>query len=201
MWRHDVVEDYIKSGKLSARELSIVLKEAETYKKGVFTASLGSLNANKELVSYTNEDVRKSNIYFPAPQEAYRTFNIIQSLIIQEYAGKKLDVAQISEVQFVHYPIGGKFNWHQDILGLRPGETKTRGLTFSMNLSDSDDYDGGNLTLKLSEDKTMDLGREKGSWIVFPSFIRHRVDEVTRGSRDAIVVWSHLTMPEIHSMK
>jgi len=196
-----MIEDYIRYGKLSGRELSVVLKEAENYKKNTFTASLGGLNEKKELVSYTNEDVRKSDIYFPAPQEARRTFNVIQSLIIQEYAGKKLDVAQISEVQFVHYPIGGKFDWHQDIIGLRPGETKTRGLTFSMNLSDTDEYDGGNLTLKLTEDKTMSLGREKGSWIVFPSFIRHRVDEVTRGSREAIVVWSHLTMPEIHSMK
>lgn len=196
-----MVEDYIKAGKLSKRELSIVLREAETYKKSVFTASLGGLNEKKELVGYVNENVRKSDIYFPTPQEAYRTFNIIQSIIIQEYAGKKLDVAHISEVQFVHYPLGGKFDWHQDIIGMRPGETKTRGLTFSMNLSNSDDYDGGNLTLKLSEDRTINLGRESGSWIVFPSFIRHRVDEITRGSREAIVVWSHLTMPEIHSMK
>lgn len=196
-----MIEDYIKTGKLTARELSIVLREAETYKKNAFAASLGRLDKKKELVSYTDEAFRKSDIYFPAPQEAYRTFNIIQSLIIQEYAGKKLDVSNISEMQFVLYPIGGKFDWHQDILGFRPGEIRTRGLTFSMNLSDSDEYDGGNLTLKLPEDKTMNLSREKGSWIIFPSFIRHRVDEVTRGSREAMVTWSHLTKEEIHSMK
>lgn len=196
-----MIEDYVKSGRLSARELSMVLKEADSYKENAVKASLGGLDKNKELVKYTDETVRKSDIYFPAPQEAYRTFNTIQSLIIQEYAGKKLDVAQISEVQFVHYPLGGKFDWHQDIIGMRPGETKTRGLTFSMNLSDSDEYEGGNLTLKLPEEKTMSLGREKGSWIVFPSFIRHKVDEVTRGSRNAIVVWSYLTVPEIQSMK
>jgi PKHD-type hydroxylase len=70
-----------------------------------------------------------------------------------------------------------------------------------MNLSDSDEYEGGNLTLKLSDGKTMNLSREKGSWIVFPSFVRHKVDEVTRGSRNAIVVWSHLTKEEIKSMR
>ena len=196
-----MIEDFIKTGKLSDREIYVVLKEAEKYRKDAFTASLGGLNEKKELVGYTNENFRKSNVYFPSPQEAHRTFNIIQSLIIQEYAGKKLDVAQISEVQFVHYPLGGKFDWHQDIIGMRPGQTKTRGLTFSMNLSDSDEYEGGNLILKLSEDKNINLGREKGSWIVFPSFIRHRVDEVTRGSREAIVVWSYMTIPEIQSMK
>lgn len=196
-----MIEDYIRYGKLSGRELSAVLNDAEGYKKNAFTALLGGLNEKREMVSYADENMRKSDIYFPSSLEARRTYNVIQSLIIEEYAGKKLDVAQISEVQFVHYPLGGKFNWHHDILGLRPGEIKTRGLTFSMNLSDSDEYEGGNLTLKLSEDKTMSLGREKGSWIVFPSFIRHKVDEITRGSRDAIVVWSYLTVDEINSMK
>jgi PKHD-type hydroxylase len=162
---------------------------------------MGNLNEKKELVSYFDEKIRKSDIYFPVPKEAYGTFNIIQSLIIQEYAGKKLNVADISEVQFVHYPLGGKFDWHQDIIGFRPGETKTRGLTFSMNLSESDEYEGGNLTLKLSENKTMNLSREKGSWIVFPSFVKHRVDEVTRGHRNAMVVWSYLTKQEIQSMR
>ncbi len=196
-----MVEDFIKTGKLSVRELSIVLREAENYKKNVFAASLGGLNEKKELVGYHDENIRKSQIYFPAPQEAYGTFNVIQSLIIQEYAGKNLDVTNISEVQFVHYPIGGKFNWHHDILGFRPGDLRTRGLTFSMNLSNSDNYEGGNLTLKLSEDRMISLGREIGSWIVFPSFIRHKVDEVTKGFRDAIVVWSHLTKEEIKSMQ
>lgn len=196
-----MVEDYIKMGKLSDRELSIVLKEAEKYKKRRYTAAISNMDKNKEIRSYVDEAFRKSDIYFPDPQEARGTFNIIQSLIIQEYAGKKLDVAQISEVQFVHYPIGGKFNWHSDIIGLKPGQTKTRGLTFSMNLSESDEYDGGNLTLKLSEDKLINLSRDRGSWIVFPSFVRHAVDEVTRGSREAIVVWSHLTKPEIQSLR
>lgn len=196
-----MTEDFIRTGKLSDREIYVILKEAEKYKKNAFTASLGGYNEKRELLSYTNEDFRKSKVYFPKPQEAHRTFNIIQSLIIQEYAGKKLDVAQISEVQFVHYPLGGKFDWHQDIIGMRPGQAKTRGLTFSMNLSNSDEYEGGNLILKTQEDKILNLSGEKGSWIIFPSFIRHKVDEVTRGNREAIVVWSYMTPSEIQSMK
>lgn len=197
MWRYTMIEDFIKFGKLSEREISTVLKEAEQYKNKVSSAKL----TDSKKHGYENESIRKSSVYFPMSTEAYRTFNIIQSLIIQEYAGKKLDVAQISEVQYVHYPLGGKFDWHQDIVGMRPGETKTRGLTFSMNMSNSDEYEGGNLTVKLSEEKTINLSREKGSWLIFPAFLRHRVDEVTRGAREAIVVWSYMTVPEIHSMK
>lgn len=196
-----MVEDFIRTGKLSDRELSIVLKEAEKYKKNAFTSGLSRVDKDNKKIDYEDENIRKSDVYFPQSQEAIRTFNILQSLIIQEYAGKKLDVAQISEVQFVHYPLGGKFNWHHDIIKIGREDGKTRGLTFSMNLSDSSEYDGGNLTLKISKEKTMSLSREKGSWIVFPSFVLHNVDEITRGSRDAIVVWSYLTKQEIQSMR
>lgn len=196
-----MVEEYIKMGKISNRELSTVLRESEKYKKSTYVASLAHMEKDKKIKNYVNESFRKSDIYFPALQEAKGTFNIIQSLIIQEYANKKLDVAQISEIQFVHYPVGGKFNWHSDIIGVKPGETKTRGLTFSINLSDSHEYEGGNLMLKLSDDKIIRLNREKGSWIIFPSFVRHAVDEVTKGSREAIVVWSHLTKEEIKTMR
>ena len=196
-----MVEDFIRTGKLSDRELSIVLKEAEKYRKNVFTSGLSRVDKENKKIDYEDENIRKSDVYFPQSQEARRTFNILQSLIIQEYAGKKLDVAQISEVQFVHYPLGGKFNWHHDIIKIGREDGKTRGLTFSMNLSDSSEYDGGNLTLKVSKEKTMSLGRERGSWIIFPSFVLHNVDEITRGSRDAIVVWSYLTKQEIQSMR
>lgn len=196
-----MVEDFIRTGKLSDRELSIVLKEAEKYRKNAFTSGLSRVDKDNKKIDYEDENIRKSDVYFPQSQEARRTFNILQSLIIQEYAGKKLDVAQISEVQFVHYPLGGKFNWHHDIIKIGREDGKTRGLTFSMNLSDSSEYDGGNLTLKVSKEKTMSLGRERGSWIIFPSFVLHNVDEITRGSRDAIVVWSYLTKQEIQSMR
>lgn len=194
-----MIEDYIKTGKLSDREVSIIIMEAEKYKKNAAKATLSG-RKKKEPRGYVNEKVRISNTFFPDATEAYKTFNILQSTIIQEYANKKLGVADISEIQYVYYPLGGKFDWHQDVIGLENNK-KLRGLTFSVNLSDSDAYEGGNLTLKLSETKTVNLSREKGSYIIFPSFIRHRVDEVTRGSREAIVVWSYLTQAEINSIK
>jgi predicted 2-oxoglutarate/Fe(II)-dependent dioxygenase YbiX len=196
-----MVEDYIKSGQLTGKELSYVLKEAETYKKNAFKAGLTNVSQDKKRIDYEDETVRKSNVYFPRANQAYKTHNIIQSLIIQEYANKKLDVANVSEVQFVHYPIGGKFNWHHDVIRPVKADEKIRGLTFSMNLSDSDEYDGGNLSIKISKDKIISLGRERGSWICFPSFLLHNVDEITRGTRDAIVVWSYLTREESKLMR
>jgi hypothetical protein len=40
-------EDYIKYGKLSDRELSIVLKDTEKYKNKTVAATMGNLNEKK----------------------------------------------------------------------------------------------------------------------------------------------------------
>lgn len=191
-------QDYVRSGKFSDRELAIILKEAEKYKHRVFTAQITSRKEDT-IDSYVDEDMRKSEIYFPTTNEAYRTFNLIQSRIIQEYAGQKINVADVSEVQFVHYPLGGKFKWHMDITDTRV--ERMRGLTFSMNLTDPSTYDGGTLHLAVSKNKTITLDREPGSFLIFPSFMKHKVDEITRGFREVIVVWSHLSRNEVKAMR
>jgi len=35
---------------------------------------------------------------------------------------------------------------------------------------------------------------KKGTFIVFPSFVKHRVNQVTKGIRHSMVMW-HLGMP------
>tara|TARA_R100001591_G_scaffold76330_1_gene84137 strand:+ start:82 stop:675 length:594 start_codon:yes stop_codon:yes gene_type:complete len=87
--------------------------------------------------------------------------------------------------QVFRYDVGGKFDWHSDVGKSAP----TRKLAFSLQLSDSDEYEGGNLEFFGHEfDKRT---REKGSLIVFPSFIFHRVTQITKGTRFAVVGWVH----------
>ena len=66
-------------------------------------------------------------------------------------------------------------------------------------MSDSSDYDGGDLEFydsvlnpQISEDKKIlkdDRTRQRGTIIAFPSFAYHRVTKVTRGERLSIVIW------------
>lgn len=190
--------DFVKTGILSERELNNVIQEKEKYKDKAIKAGLAQ-NDGKE--TYYDENVRVSNIYFPKPSAAPKTYNILQSLIIQEYAGSNLSVDNLSEFQYVTYPIGGKFKWHSDIINQPDKENRVRGLTFSINISDSDEYEGGNLHVKLYRNKTILLGRQKGSYIIFPSFLLHKVDEIVSGTREALVVWTKLTYKEIEKMK
>ena len=65
----------------------------------------------------------------------------------------------------------------------------TRKLSFSLLLSDSDDYEGGDLLLHTQIQPT-ETKRKKGTIIFFPSYTLHEVTKVTKGTRCALVGWA-----------
>jgi len=107
---------------------------------------------------------------------------------------------QQSEVcQFTVYTKGQYYGWHQDswheaykIPGTLQG--KIRKLSMSISLSDPQEYNGGNLEFDfraISKNKPWVCKEinSKGSVVVFPSFLWHRVTPVTRGIRYSLVSW------------
>jgi PKHD-type hydroxylase len=62
-----------------------------------------------------------------------------------------------------------------------------------VNLSNPKDYAGGNFEMKNVQEQElkMPMGqiRKQGTVIVFPSFLKHKVTEVTRGTRYSLVQW------------
>ena len=107
---------------------------------------------------------------------------------------------------------GDHYTWHQDSgpfdQGHRPGYI--RKLSSTIQLSDPDDYEGGNFQYidtngvfdKLSINprvynvdehvQTVPFSAKKrGSLIVFPSYMYHQVKPVPRGTRISLVSWFH----------
>jgi PKHD-type hydroxylase len=81
--------------------------------------------------------------------------------------------------------IKARYTWHND---LGQDLMSTRKLSFSIQLNDPSSYEGGALEFM------PDFGKptaEKGSIIVFPSYLTHRVTTITRGTRYCIVGWVH----------
>jgi len=78
----------------------------------------------------------------------------------------------------------GFYDWHTDFAGIRP----LRKLSVSIQLSRPEDYDGGELEL-LYGTVPQRLGRARGAFLIFPSFMLHRVTPVTRGTRWSLVAW------------
>lgn len=82
----------------------------------------------------------------------------------------------------------GHFTWHSDI-----GEgalAARRKLTMVVQLSDPGDYTGG--ALELQPDANIRAAdRAKGSAVLFPSFVLHRVTPVIDGARYSLSTWVH----------
>ncbi len=78
-------------------------------------------------------------------------------------------------------------DWHVD---MGRSYTASRKLSFSLQLSSPQDYDGGDLEfLNMALDK--DAVRRKGALIIFPPYWPHKVHPVTRGTRYVVVGWVH----------
>ena len=61
-------------------------------------------------------------------------------------------------------------------------------LSFVIQLSNSTDYEGGDLTLHLSDDPLV-IPKKKGTICFFPSYVLHEVTKVTKGQRFSVVGW------------
>ena len=104
-------------------------------------------------------------------------------------------------MQYTSYSPGEYYGWHQDTgLGTMsvPGEDaqevflmknceRVRKLSFIMQLSNPDEYSGGEVQLMRDTGKTFFLPKERGSIIVFDSRTRHRAKAVRSGTRKSLV--------------
>ena len=106
--------------------------------------------------------------------------------------------------QFTKYKKGQYYDWHCDSWEHvynkpnTPSHGKIRKLSVTVTLSDPKDYKGGELEFdfrNLDPDKKPNIHKckeilPKGSLVVFPSFVWHRVCPVKSGERNSLVIWN-----------
>ena len=113
-------------------------------------------------------------------------------------------------IQYTRYREGQFYGWHNDAglagqykpvtvgnriegLGqdfLNENVEMVRKLSFVVQLSDPDDYEGGNLQLLDEMGKTYIAPRKRGTVILFDSRTQHRVQRVKSGVRKSLVGWT-----------
>jgi PKHD-type hydroxylase len=87
----------------------------------------------------------------------------------------------------VYHDDNSCYNWHVD--NMMMSDMPPRKLSMSVQLSDPSEYEGGELQFN---DGDIHIGNNKrGSVIVFPSYVLHRVTPVTGGTRRSLVVWAN----------
>ena len=135
-----------------------------------------------------NEELRKSSVMFidNTPENDW-IYNRLASLAIncnnERYWFDLLGFHQ--ELQLTRYSEGDFFDWHLDF---GAGEISARKLSMTIQLSDEDSYEGGDLQFMINN-KIENAPRKKGTIVIFPSFIMHRVTPITKGTRQSIVGW------------
>jgi PKHD-type hydroxylase len=137
---------------------------------------------------YARPDVRKSRISWIGIQgetawlyeKIWQTFRAVNRWYEFELLGL------VDEIQYAVYDVGDRFDWHLDTGG---GQTSTRKISLSVQLADGGRYAGGDLQFSASSE--LETARRRGTIIAFPSFLSHRVTEVTHGSRMSLVAWAH----------
>jgi len=120
-------------------------------------------------------------------------------------AGWNFDWNWSQTCQFTKYAPGQYYGWHCDSNEFpynTPNDINSHGkirkLSVTCSLSDPKDYKGGELEFNFNnpEKKKKENIRKcievlpKGSIVVFPSFVWHRVKPVTKGTRYSLVIWN-----------
>jgi PKHD-type hydroxylase len=139
----------------------------------------------------TDNDYRKSQIkWIPFNDEHKWIYDKLGELAAE--ANKEMfhfDLWSMPEqIQYTEYYASelGHYDWHMDI---GYGELSQRKISITVQLSDNNEYEGGNLQLWPGGNYPLEAPRGKGNVVIFPSFMMHRIAPVTRGTRKSFVLW------------
>ncbi len=94
-----------------------------------------------------------------------------------------------TEIQYTEYhgTNEGKYDWHHDV-DWNNSDNLDRKLSVTIQLSDADEYEGGTFEFKEVENPSLQF-KDKGTILIFPSYLVHRVLPVTSGVRKTLVAW------------
>ena len=169
------------------------------------TGGYGERNLNKKEISNLKQK-RNSDVVFLNEEWIYREIHPYINRA-NEQAGWNFKWEHSESIQFTKYKLNQYYDWHQDTWPKpynHPGRRDhgmIRKLSVTCQLTDGSEYKGGELEFDFRNydpqmrDETKHLRKAteilpRGSVIVFPSFLWHRVKPVTKGVRYSLVLWN-----------
>jgi PKHD-type hydroxylase len=139
--------------------------------------------------SGTDHELRKSEVgWVPHNQQfhwMYQRLGVLVSEANNEMWNFNL-AGMGEEIQYAVYPPdGGHYSWHMDT---GPGKFSRRKISITVQLCHEDEYEGGDLQLKIGNGEK-ETPKGKGTTVIFPSYLLHRVSPLTSGYRKSLVLW------------
>jgi|TARA_A100000172_G_scaffold41723_1_gene25483 PKHD-type hydroxylase len=181
---------------LSNKFCDEIVKYALTKKESI--ATIGQ-DSNPDADVKDLNKTRKSNIVWLNDPWIFKEIEPYINLANKE-AEWNFNLKYCEAFQFTKYDGSKKqhYDWHEDQFYEPNAKGFVRKLSMTISLVDGSMYEGGDLEFDLRDgkgEKTSNVRvckeiRPRGSIVVFPSFLLHRVKPVTSGVRYSLVVWS-----------
>ena len=141
-----------------------------------------------------NTETRSSRIkWVPQNTQWWWLYEKLANYAVEANSIWNFDLVTMPEqIQYTEYLASndGKYEWHQDI---GPGMGSLRKVSITVQLSEPNEYEGGDLELYLGgsfEKPNIEKSpRKAGCVFIFPSYLMHRVAPVTKGTRKSFVLW------------
>jgi PKHD-type hydroxylase len=133
-------------------------------------------------------ETRVTKISWLNPEEFRWAYDRVVEVIKRvNYYYYNYDLTDFQMMQLANYDAtqNGKYEWHADT-----GDGFARKLSFALQLSDPQEYEGGDFeVMHPGCAETLQCPKRRGDMIIFPSYRVHRVQPVTKGSRQSMVAW------------
>lgn len=215
-WQAQVFLHYVDQNgphaewKYDKRESLGISKTEQTNCQVEFDSCYMVLNAISEgfckklIEEYAKPEVEKELPFIGQGQDLDKNINLdirnVQRLQLPLYAGIgatltsiglqvnhqfwQYNITHSNQSEFLMYDVHGKYETHVDTFHARSDETRKLTVLAFLN----EDFEGGKFYIQNSHEKYYPP-QSKGTVLVFPSFMPHGVEPVTKGIRYSIVTW------------
>jgi len=170
---------YIKENAVSKDFCDSIVKNGES--KNIIDANIqdGNKDSRSSKVSWLDDKNLKSSL-----SKLIKNAN--------NESNWKFSLREFEPLQYTIYNIGDHYDWHIDAHKKPYDNGLIRKLSFTLCLND--DYEGGAFSIcqpHPNPDKIVidSFKPKKGTMIVFPSHVWHKVGKVTKGVRKSLVGW------------
>jgi len=138
-----------------------------------------------------HKNIRNSNIAFFSEDWIHKEIHPFITKANKQ-AGWNFEWFRTEDVQYTEYLLNQHYDYHVDCNVVPTPDNRQRKLSVVVSLNDSSEYKGGQFKIMLSPQEIREVTelRKKGSIIIFPSNLWHKVEPVTEGKRYSLVAWA-----------
>ena len=159
---------------------------------------------NRLIEEYTKPEVKKELPFIGHGQDLEKNIDLnirnVQRLQLPLHAGIgatltsiglninhdvwQYNITHSNQSEFLMYDVSGKYETHVDTFHARSDETRKLTVLVFLN----EDFEGGKFYIQNSHERFYPP-QSRGTVLVFPSFMPHGVEPITKGIRYSVVTW------------